>query len=188
MRIVPVARSAELVVDSVGDELLVYDMRNSRAHSLNTVAAAVWRACDGERDLGAIAAETGFAREVVELALDNLAELELISGHHSGGISRRTVLRKLSVGAAGLAIALPVMRSITAPTAAMAAGYGCTKYRTDKCTGQSCCDSDGDAGFCDGSSNCSALRTPPVPGGNCFFNASCLFGSACNSSSTCEPI
>jgi len=43
----PLARSADLIVDSVGDELLVYDSVSHRAHSLNSVGAAVWRACDG---------------------------------------------------------------------------------------------------------------------------------------------
>jgi hypothetical protein len=36
----PLARSADLIVDNIGDELLVYDSLNNRAHSLNTVGTA----------------------------------------------------------------------------------------------------------------------------------------------------
>ena len=42
-------RSVDLIVDTIGDELLVYDTSNNRAHSLNKNAAAVWKACDGTR-------------------------------------------------------------------------------------------------------------------------------------------
>ena len=44
----PLARSEGLVVEEVGDELLVADPLSSRAHSLNAFAARVWQACDGE--------------------------------------------------------------------------------------------------------------------------------------------
>src|SRR5262245_18504542 len=43
----PRAKTSELVVKKVGEELLVYDLARHKAHSLNRVAAAVWRACDG---------------------------------------------------------------------------------------------------------------------------------------------
>jgi hypothetical protein len=43
----PLARSAGLLVEPIGDELLVFDSERKVAHSLNDVAARVWRACDG---------------------------------------------------------------------------------------------------------------------------------------------
>lgn len=52
----PLARTSGVVVKAVGDEVLVYDLSRHRAHSLNGVAAAVWRACDGTRDATGIAA------------------------------------------------------------------------------------------------------------------------------------
>jgi hypothetical protein len=102
----PLARSADLIVDNIGDELLVYDTLSSRAHSLNVVGAAVWKACDGTRNAEEIAAQTGLDLAAVELALDNLADIELISGHQRIGISRRTALRRITVGAAGLTVGL----------------------------------------------------------------------------------
>ena len=44
----PLARSEELVIEELGDELLVYDERTQRAHCLSATAARVWRACDGK--------------------------------------------------------------------------------------------------------------------------------------------
>jgi Coenzyme PQQ synthesis protein D (PqqD) len=177
MRNEPLARSADLIVDSIGDELLVYDTRNSRAHSLNNVGAAVWQACDGTRTLEEIAEFTGVDPAAVELALDNLADIELISGHERIGISRRTALRRITVGAAGLAIALPVIRSITAPTAAMAYGM----------SGQACTTQE----FCGTGSYCSAFGlchtgTGKASGEHCSHTSSCLKGAICLASSKCD--
>lgn len=52
----PAARTRDVVVRTVGDEVLVYDLARHRAHSLNPVATAVWRAWDGARDVPARAA------------------------------------------------------------------------------------------------------------------------------------
>jgi len=188
----PLARSANLIVDTIGDELLVYDTHNNRAHSLNAVGAAVWRACDGTRSAAQIAAQTGLNDAAVELALDNLSDIELISGHERIGISRRTALRRITVGAAGLAVALPVIRSISAPTAAMALTTTCTPPG-DTCnlSTVACCS----GSFCDGSGEChsglAVLRSQP-----CFsHNSYCGYGSICSSGTggggsghpTCQP-
>jgi hypothetical protein len=169
----PLARSTDLIVDAIGEELLVYDKLSNRAHSLNSVGAAVWKACDGSRSSAGIAVHAGLDPAAVELALDNLAELDLISGHQRTGISRRTALRRITVGAAGLAVALPVIRSITAPTAAMAL-YGCTP--SEGVCGESkpaCCEG----------SYCSAFGTclSGSGGGGCSVSTQCRLGSFCSS-------
>ena len=43
----PCARSEDLIVEELGEELLVYDMKADRGHCLSPVAARVWRRCDG---------------------------------------------------------------------------------------------------------------------------------------------
>jgi coenzyme PQQ synthesis protein D (PqqD) len=170
------ARDAGLVVDSIGDELLVYDTECGRAHSLNAVAAAVWRACDGQRDVDQLAGFTGFDRGAVELALNNLLDVELITGYAASGVSRRAVLRRLSLTAAGLAVALPVIRSITAPTAAMALSNA-----GDPCSGQTC----GAGSYCGSTSSCQT-GTLPAKGAKCTFgNVSCAYGSHCMISGKC---
>jgi hypothetical protein len=163
----PLARSADLIVDNIGDELLVYDTLSNRAHSLNNVSAAVWQACDGTRNAEEIAAQTGLDLAAVELALDNLADIELISGHQRTGISRRTALRRITVGAAGLAVALPVIRSITAPTAAMAGSGGKT--------GNTCVSNDNSKGSCS-----------PASISHCSYNSYCVAGPVVPNSSSCQ--
>jgi hypothetical protein len=182
----PLARSRELIVDNIGDELLVYDTSTNRAHSLNRNAAAVWKACDGTRNTEDIAANTGLDLAAVELALDNLADIELISGHQRTGISRRTALRRITVGAAGLAVALPVIRSITAPTAAMAVSTTCTAPG-DTCnlSTLACCS----GSYCRGNDKC----MPGMGRGSgapCVSDGSCQYSHRCDNdgpSSFCRP-
>jgi len=45
----PQARSEDLVIQDIGDEVLVYDLTRHKAHCLNRTAALVWRKCDGTR-------------------------------------------------------------------------------------------------------------------------------------------
>jgi hypothetical protein len=173
------ARDQGLIVDSIGDELLVYDTACSRAHSLNVVAAAVWRACDGQRDVDQLAAFTALERSAVELALDNLLDAELITGYGRSGVSRRVVLRRLSLTAAGLAVGLPVIRSITAPTAAMAT--------SGTCTGPTC-----PAGsYCGSQSSCRPKGTSLGMSALCSISGDCLYPLSCvagvSSHGSCQP-
>lgn len=46
----PAARQDDLIVEHVGDEILVYDLRTHRAYCLNRTAAALWSLCDGQTD------------------------------------------------------------------------------------------------------------------------------------------
>jgi hypothetical protein len=74
------------VVKTVADEGLVYDLETHRAHSVNRIAAAVWRRCDGTRDAAAIAAElqregtVPVTEEVMRYALGELGRARLLAG------------------------------------------------------------------------------------------------------------
>ncbi|MBI4469761.1 MAG: PqqD family protein [Acidobacteria bacterium] len=118
------ARQEELVVQDLPDEVLVYDLRNHKAHCLNQTAAFVWHHCDGDRTTAEIAdlmtKEWGkpVTEDVVWLALKQLSKADLLQvriAKTSDGMraSRREVIRKL-----GLAAAMtPLVVSIVAPTA-----------------------------------------------------------------------
>lgn len=125
---IPCKREDELVVEHTDVEVLVYDLRTDDAHHLDAAAASVWQACDGERSVEEIAAETGLSTEAVTITVANLVDLDLVS--IAGAHSRREMLSK-SLKGAGLIAALPVIASIAAPEAAMAAtlvpsGGACT--------------------------------------------------------------
>src|SRR5262245_49134291 len=100
----PRARKDDLVVQSEGEETLVYDTRNNHAHCLNRLAAVVWRHCDGRRTLAELATlahkQLGTPEDVqvVEVALQELQQANLLEGHvpaGSKGVSRREVGRRL---------------------------------------------------------------------------------------------
>jgi hypothetical protein len=118
----PLARSENLLVEELGDELLVYDRGSDEAHSLDATAAAIWRACDGANPVSSIASDLVLEEAVVQSTVEQLGELGLLLpwSFETAGHSRRALLRHgLVAGAAGVA-AVPVIRSIVAPSAAQA--------------------------------------------------------------------
>ncbi len=122
---VPRARQEGLVIERLGDETLVYDMRNHKAHCLNRTAALVWNRCDGKATVsemsGALGKEfhTSVGSDVIWLALEQLSKAKLLSDHLPSSIpqqamSRRAIIKRIGLGAA---VALPLVTSILAPTA-----------------------------------------------------------------------
>jgi hypothetical protein len=129
-RLMPHARTDQLVVSEVDDEVLVYDLTRHRAHCLNRTTALVWRHCDGQTPVAALAArlqgELGapIEAEVVWLALRQLDRAHLLRDPLTPpadiSLSRQELLRKVGLGGIGL-VALPAVASILAPAAAAAA-------------------------------------------------------------------
>ena len=128
----PRARTEQLVVaEPIDGEVLVYDLERDRVHRLNRTAALVWSHCDGQRTVGDLTTllqaelDPVADEDLVRLALDHLSAARLLE--HSRPrpadqvrTSRRQFVRK--VGLVGsLALLLPVVTSITAPTVAQAA-------------------------------------------------------------------
>ena len=124
MKVQPLARQASLIVKELPDETLVYDQETDKAHCLNQTAASVWKNCDGQSDVGEIAARLGAEantkvdESVVWLALDQLQKFKLldeapVKPAHFAGISRRQVMARLGIAA----VALPAIISIVSPVA-----------------------------------------------------------------------
>lgn len=121
----PRARQDGLLVDTVGEELLLYDQENYIAHCLSPIAACVWRHCDGARDVTELAILAGVSDNLVADALHELREKQLLDAEPQlmqstvPGISRREAIsRGVRYGAA--AAAAPLIVSATAATPAMA--------------------------------------------------------------------
>lgn len=139
----PLARRQSLVVQELGGEVLVYDLRTNKAHCLNESAAKVWRNCDGAHTLGDIARsfteEAGkpFSEDFVRLAIGQLSDLDLLEREYKTdvrGQTRREILRKIGLASV---IALPVISSLVAPQAAQA-GFSCNVGAS--CTTSADCD------------------------------------------------
>ena len=121
------ARQVEgLQFERVADEILAVKPDTLEAHALNQSAAAVFDLCDGKASTADMAAEiqrrTGLPadEEIVELALAELADAGLIvrdAPESASGISRRSLVRRLSLSAAAVMM-LPVVETILVPPAA----------------------------------------------------------------------
>jgi hypothetical protein len=127
----PHARKNGLLVQSLAEELLVYDLERHKAHCLNQMAMGVWRLCDGQHSVAKIAEHLGgeldatAAEAVVWQALDQLSRSHLLqeplpATAGPGIISRRAFLRKAAV-IGGISIMAPVVSSVLAPLPAQAA-------------------------------------------------------------------
>jgi hypothetical protein len=125
---VPEARQEDLVIEGLGDETLVYDLRTHRAHCLNRTVAVIWNHCDGKStaaEIGVILERVFHARvstRLIWLAFDQLYKARLLLNGpprsiHGPAISRRAAVKKIGLGAA---VALPLVTSIIAPTTAEA--------------------------------------------------------------------
>jgi hypothetical protein len=150
----PLARNEALVVEELGDELLVYDLTRDEAHSLGTVAAAVWQACDGKTTIDELATQLGLDRDAVVEAVEGLSTCNLLDEgpehEEASKLTRRGLsLKAVKLGAA--ATAAPLIVSIAAPTAAMAVteafcqsisvfGHGCGDCHKFGCC---CCEPPG---------------------------------------------
>jgi len=124
-RSLPRARQDGLLEEAVGEELLLYDRDSHTAHCLSPIAACVWRHCDGERDIAALARLAGASESLVADALYELREKDLLDAEPRlmqstiPGISRREAIgRAARYGAAATAGSLIV--SAAAATPAMA--------------------------------------------------------------------
>src|SRR5581483_8312784 len=124
----PRARRDGLVIEEMGDELLIYDLERDRGHALNESAALVFRHCDGHRGVGELAAalsETTGAPvdEIVVLrALRRLDDARLLETPAAEGRAwaRREALRRIGLAGAAAGLAAPVVKSIVVPTPAEA--------------------------------------------------------------------
>lgn len=130
-RRLPRARTEDLLIEELEDEVLVYDQRRARAHCLNRAAALVWRACDGRTTLADAATrlegelELPAGEPVVWMALERLGRAQLLAEPVElpaprARFSRREVVRALGL-AGGLTLVLPAIESLAAPLAAQAA-------------------------------------------------------------------
>ena len=156
----PRKREQQLVIDELPDEVLVYDLDRHKAHCLNQTAALVWQHCDGKSTPSQIARRlttklrAPFNEDLVWLALRQLEKLHLLEQSISLpsaflGMSRRQMVRNLGLAAA---VAVPLVTSIIAPTAAEAStcvssGHPCSTSITC-CSALGCNGTPGAGGVC----------------------------------------
>src|SRR5947207_1171234 len=123
----PTARAEGLLIETVGDETVVYDLESKEAHCLKALAAVVFAHADGHNTTADIAELAGhrLGTPVTEAEVgDAVAQLEQcalldVSLVVRDGISRRQAVRRFAT-VAGAAAATPLIASVMAPTASAA--------------------------------------------------------------------
>src|SRR3989304_1386272 len=115
----PHRRKRGLAVQTLADEVLVYDLERHRAHCLNETAAVVWRHCDGKTSVPQMARilqrelDAPADRELVRYALDRPARGHLLEGPPaSARYTRRGFMGRLKKRGLAASVMLPVVGSI----------------------------------------------------------------------------
>jgi|SRR5882672_962346 len=127
-RNLPKAKSSGLLTREIPGELLVYDMKRHRAYCLNETVASIWKQCNGKRTVNELtrqlekSCKVSVDESIVWLALDQLEKRHLLDRGFSFPpqrvLPRRELIKSLGLATA---VALPIVVSIVAPTAASAA-------------------------------------------------------------------
>jgi|SRR3954470_592210 len=159
---VPAARCDGLLIESVGDETVIYDTRSKEAHCLKPLAAIVFTHSDGHATVGEIAkiaeqrlgdavSDAAVAEAVAQLENLDLLQTPLVVRAGGGlvatdgrGVSRRDMLRRVGFAGAATAVGSSLVTSVVAPNAFAASGIpagcsGCTGNPT--CQSNHCCQS-----------------------------------------------
>lgn len=129
----PLARNKEIVIQQLKDETLIYDLTVNKAYCLNETSALIWEMCDGQTSVFAIREKLSkrlnlpAPEDLIWLAIDQFKKDNLLDTEQKNqplkfdSVSRRAVIRQIGFGSM---LALPIISSLIAPTAAMAAS-GC---------------------------------------------------------------
>jgi hypothetical protein len=96
----------------IGDDVVLYDRDDHDVHLLTGPVAAVWRRLDGDPDAPDVSPTEHNA------AVEHLLDLGVVVAiGRDDGISRRLLLQRGALVAAGGVVALPLIESMTAPAA-----------------------------------------------------------------------
>jgi coenzyme PQQ synthesis protein D (PqqD) len=195
----PLARDEELVVQELLDEVLVYDLRSHTAHCLNKTSALIWSHCDGkttaaeisallEKESGAPVGEDAVWFALNKLSKANLLQEPIVLPQAKAGMSRRSAIRRLGVGA----LMIPAVMTIVAPTAMAGSSIppacaACVKKKDGVGACPSVCV--GLCGTCFDNSGCGAGQEFPA----CQTCGACLAGGLTRSwvipgSLNCSPV
>jgi hypothetical protein len=119
-------QSADLYAEELDQELCLYDWKRQRLHTLNPTATLIWRQCDGQTSLAAMAARleaelnTPHADKLVWLTLDRLAKAHLLETTVAPPDKQRYTRREI-LKLTGISLALlPVVTSLMLPHPAAA--------------------------------------------------------------------
>jgi hypothetical protein len=185
-----ITRKADIVVRELENEILLYDLSLHKAYCLNQTSALVYQLCDGTNSVAEISGlmskelKTSVSEDLVWLALKELRKQNLLENGEElnnpvVGLSRRELLKKARQASL---VMLPVIVTLVAPTAAMAAtcipfDANCDpNLPNDACCPGSLCES--------GRGICGCRCSNP---GQCITQTRCPSTVNCNANGVCAP-
>ncbi len=139
-RLAPVKKGG-LVVQDLGDEVIVYDPVSHRAHALNRSAALVFERLDGKHTIEAVARHVGRAIErppqkaLVTAAINELSSAGLLETPVDA-LPRRAMLRGMAAGLTPLVISVSVPAAAGAQSCLNA--FATCVLPADCCAGLDC--------------------------------------------------
>ena len=185
----PVVREEGLLVETVGDETVVYDLESKEAHCLKPLAAVVFTHADGRTSaeeiaelaaerLGEPITETQVRDAIAQLEASALLDTPLVV-HSGNGLSRRQMLGKSAAAAAGTFAGASLITSVMAPVAsatgtilppgACCGPNGNCNGGNPRCSSNHCCQTGKDCNSCkctDSDNDCSTTQCSS-PAGSC---------------------
>ncbi len=127
----PNAKTSEIVIQSCGDELIIYNLITDKAYCLNKPLADIWQMCDGQNSISNISSEIGkktrlqVTEDYIWLCLNDLNSKGLVDlPDFKAPLSpsnRRKVIKQIGLSTA---LALPLITLLVAPKAINAASGG----------------------------------------------------------------
>jgi hypothetical protein len=180
MKTLPTAQTANIVVQEMNGEILIYDLSTNKVFCLNETSAQIYRSCDGKTTFAELKEKFNFDEDFIFLALDELKRLNLLQQTQNyrsslAGMSRREAVKKVGLGTL---LALPVITSLVAPQAIQAqsiCGLSCMDssvcdFPCPACVGTGVCSNDITI-------NCSIIGSAGFPcnagGGVCIGTGNC---------------
>ena len=114
----PLARSSEVVIQELGSDILIYDLKTHKAYSLNETSTIIYQACNGKTTFDDLKKKhPKLTDEIILLAISELERVNLLVEKWEAKFERREILRK----AAFSALALPLIVALNVPRSAQAA-------------------------------------------------------------------
>ena len=123
----PLARTQDIIIQNLDKETLIYDLDANKAYALNETSRVIWELCDGKKTASEIAAECSkkfknpISEDLIWFALAQLNKNNILANDGMfepvTALNRRQTIKKLGLTSL---VALPIVSSIVAPTAANA--------------------------------------------------------------------
>ncbi len=117
----PIARVNDLVIQKLKDECLVYDLKINKAYCLNGTSAHIFQLCNGGNSVTEISKKLStklgksVSEDIVWLAVNQFGQDNLLDNPYEfEGMSRREIIKRVGFTSA---LALPIISSVSAPTA-----------------------------------------------------------------------